>query len=222
MMNVDMPKLIIFDWEGTLSNSLGGVANNLNNAAKDLGLIEHDYAQLKPLLGHTIYALVQSLYPDISLEKAQKLIEKYQRYTIKNATQVCLFPGVLSLVKRLDKAGILLAVATCKGRQSLDIALEISGLKDYFFSTKTPNECLPKPHPEMLNELVTESGLDCGNAMMIGDSPSDMHAAVSAKILGVGFALDEEAEERLISAGAKHIVYNYKQLTALLFPIATN
>ena len=60
-----------------------------------------------------------------------------------------------------------------------------TGLNDYFPITRTADDCHPKPHPQMLEEILTDHNVDASQALMIGDSEYDLQLANNTKVDGL-------------------------------------
>ena len=86
----------------------------------------------------------------------------------------------------LENAGFLLAVATGKSRAGLNRVLEEGTIGNKFAITRCADETRPKPHPEMLFEILDYCGLDATEAIMIGDTEFDMRMAASADVKSLG------------------------------------
>lgn len=207
-------QLVIFDWEGTLNNGLGQVLQAFIDATKALGLPKVNQSLLRDNLGLEAYRMISLLYPQLHLSTTEALLAEYQKNLMCSKRGPLLFQGVRKLLENLKANGTLVAILTCKGRSALDMDLEVLGLSDVFFSTKTPNECAPKPNPEGIITLINEALVDEGETIMVGDSPSDMMAAQAAnvKALGVDFMMNGSAK-RLQEAGASDVVDSVEALS---------
>jgi phosphoglycolate phosphatase len=102
---------------------------------------------------------------------------------------MALFPGVTEMLDELRAREFRLAVATGKSRRGLDHALQATGLRAYFPSSRCADETKPKPHPAMLLELMREHRFEAGDLLMIGDTSHDLGMAQSAGVdaVAVGY-----------------------------------
>jgi FMN phosphatase YigB (HAD superfamily) len=92
------------------------------------------------------------------------------------------------LIDELADAGYMLAVATGKTRAGLNRAFEVSGLGPRFHASRCADECHSKPHPQMLEELMTEFGVSADSTLMIGDTTHDLLMARNAGVAALGVA----------------------------------
>lgn len=210
-------KLIIFDWEGTLNNGLGQVLQAFTTAATTLDLPKVDEALIRTHLGLEIWRLLDLIYPNLEAAIKQNFIEQYHRNILGSKRCALLFKGVRQLLMRLNDEQRLLAILTCKGRAALDKDLEMLALKNVFFTTKTPHECAAKPCPDGIIHIMNETGIDRAETLMVGDSPSDMAAAIAAGVDGIGVDfMNAGLTTRLMSAGAKTVFTTVDEIEAYL------
>ena len=184
-----MPKqfdLIVWDWDGTLADSTGMIANAVRNAAASVGLPPISLEAASSIIGLGLKEAINTLYADISLENAQALAAQYRANYYASADDVALFEGATDAIKTLSEQGFKLAVATGKGRRGLNMALEKSGLKSYFQATRTVDECFSKPNPQMLHELMDDLDVPAARTLMIGDTSYDLQMAQNAGVRSVG------------------------------------
>lgn len=93
-----------------------------------------------------------------------------------------LYPETLELIKLLSLEGKKLAIATGKGRDSLDAALTKFGIKEYFNTVCCADDFSPKPSPEMINFALSCTGFSVDSAIMVGDSLVDILSGKSAGV----------------------------------------
>jgi phosphoglycolate phosphatase len=108
-----------------------------------------------------------------------------------------LFPGVRSMLGELARSGYLLAVATGKSRRGLEHALDQTGLRGHFQATRTADEALSKPHPQMLLDLLDQLGVRPRAALMVGDSIYDLRMAAQAGAHAVAVLTGAHGREEL-------------------------
>ena len=178
--------LIVWDWDGTLVDSTGMIAAALIKATEEVGLPLITAEQVKSIIGLGMRESIQVLYGDIPENKAQALARHYSINYYASESHISLFEGASETIVELSKRGFKLAVATGKGRRGLDSALVHSQLTHYFHATRTVDECLSKPHPQMLNELMDDLGVLPERTLMIGDTSYDLQMANAAGVGSVG------------------------------------
>ncbi|CCQ12188.1 Similar to phosphoglycolate phosphatase,clustered with ribosomal large subunit pseudouridine synthase C [Pseudoalteromonas luteoviolacea B = ATCC 29581] len=209
-------KLVIFDWDGTVMDSIEKIVNSIQLAAEHAGVDIPTADAAKRIIGLSLETAIETLFPN-ERSKWHALVTGYKhqfKYMDKTPTPV--FEGVEALLGSLSQQGIKLAVATGKSRAGLNRMLEQSGLGHYFVVTKTADEAQSKPHPQMLNDILSETNVAPKDAVMIGDTIIDMQLACNAKVDAIGVTLGVDSTERLLENGAYAVANNYTELGILL------
>ncbi|QXI27063.1 HAD-IA family hydrolase [Pseudomonas vanderleydeniana] len=190
-------KLLIFDWDGTLADSIGRIVEAMGMAAERAGFPLRDERAVKGIIGLGLPEAIRTLYPDISDEGLVVFRQHYaDSYISLEAVPSPLFPGVVESMAAFREAGYQLAVATGKARRGLDRVLKAHGWLDYFDVTRAADETASKPHPLMLEEILAHCGVPASQALMVGDSAFDLQMARNAGMdsVAVGYGalpLDE-------------------------------
>ncbi|QDF66839.1 HAD-IA family hydrolase [Shewanella sp. SNU WT4] len=178
--------LIVFDWDGTLMDSIGKIIACVDKLACHLQLPAPSEAQTRAIIGLSLAEALATLFPQVPLS-SQLLIDIFRQQFIEvDAVPTPLFVGVESLLQQLTEQGFTLAVATGKSKVGLDTALQQTGLGHYFKASRTSDECSSKPHPQMLHEIMQQLNIDAARTIMIGDSRLDMQMGKSAEVATIG------------------------------------
>lgn len=184
-------KLLIFDWDGTLVDSIGRIVDSMRLAAEFCELPWRDDAAIKGIIGLGLPEAICTLYPDIDEQQLiQRFRASYSDHYLQFETEPSrLFDGVEKSLQAFRSAGYRLAVATGKGRHGLDRVLAGRGWQDYFDTTRCADETASKPHPLMLQEILAHFRLSPHQALMVGDSVFDLQMANNAGVdaVAVGF-----------------------------------
>ena len=174
-------QLLIFDWDGTLSDSVGRIVEAMRAAAELSGRPVRDDLAIKGIIGLGLPEAIRTLYPEIS---ANDLIDFRQHYAdsymAMDVEPSKLFDGVLESLEAFRAEGYRLAVATGKARRGLDRVLKAHGWLDYFDATRAADETASKPDPLMLNQIMQHCGVGPDKALMIGDASFDLLMARNA------------------------------------------
>ncbi|WP_350431160.1 HAD-IIIA family hydrolase [Shewanella sp. H8] len=197
-------ELVIFDWDGTLMDSVGHIVSCMQDVARELSLPIPSEQQVRDIIGLSLPQIMPILFAEY--QNHQQIISCYRRHHIANEQPTPLFEGVESLIRNLHAAGYQLAVATGKGREGLDKVLELTGLGQYFHATRCADDAESKPHPEMLYSLLTHFDITADRAIMIGDSVHDLTMANNAGMAGIGVSYGAHSESRLRTLKPRAIV----------------
>ncbi len=191
-------RLLVFDWDGTLMDSVRSIIECTRRAMLDAGLEPRDESIIRKAIGMGLWDSFVMFYPGIASETYELVVERYRHHWLaeyKDHSQ--LFPGVRQALGDLARRGFLLGVATAKSRRGLDRDLAKTGLAELVHGTRTVDEAPPKPHPGMLLGLMDELGAAAGDTLMIGDTTYDLDMARNAGAHAVGVLSGSHREEDL-------------------------
>ncbi|MDR2874463.1 MAG: HAD-IA family hydrolase [Methylobacillus sp.] len=197
-----MPKqfdLLVFDWDGTLSDSTHAIVVSVQEAARDAGLPIPGEADARSIIGLELHRAITVLLPDADAAQLELLAERYRVQFHTRSHGIALFDGVAEAVKQLADEGFLLAVATGKTRRGLERALDESGLRPYFQTSRCADECFSKPHPQMLLQIMDELNVAPERTLMIGDTSFDLQMANSASARSLAVTYGAQPLENLLA-----------------------
>ncbi len=177
-------QVLVFDWDGTLIDSIERIATSLQIASEQICGVRVTAAAARNVIGLGLVEAVSQLHPDFDDTTIHTICEAYkQHYLYESDVEAQLFDGVADMLDDLRSQGYTLAIATGKSRTGLEHSLDTHKLAHYFASTRCAGENRSKPHPEMLLGVLKDVGASIHQAIMIGDSEHDMKMASNA---GVG------------------------------------
>ncbi len=209
-------QLVVFDWEGTVADTLGTILHIIVLEAKNLGFGEVDIYQARSFVALGLVQSLRKLFPDLTSKQYEQLLQAVQHSIVTKPIEVCLIPGSKEFIERLHAKHIDIAVATNKGHHSLVRALHASGLDEFIKVTRSAGQTKPKPCPQMLEEIMAEFGRDPSSTLMIGDSIADMEMAKSIKVPAIGVDFYHQQEAALIASGAMAVFDDYQLLADYL------
>ncbi|MBQ1782436.1 MAG: HAD-IA family hydrolase [Gammaproteobacteria bacterium] len=216
-MRLNAPMLVVFDWDGTLIDSVGRIVASLQAAAVDCGLEVPDGAACRGVIGLSLPVALDTLFGQQSGGAREQLLDAYRHHYL-HASEVAERPfiGLQPLLKALAEQGHKLAVATGKSRLGLDRSLHDYRLGHHFQATRCADESHSKPHPQMLHELMDTIGHGPQHTVMVGDSRHDMAMAVAAGVQAIGISHGVDDDATLRAAGANQVVADLPALAELL------
>ncbi len=168
--------LLIFDWDGTLSDATALITRAMQQSADDLGWVVPEDKAVQNIIGLGLPEALNLLFPDQDERGHASLRDRYRENYLRadRAQPSELFPGVMETLTRLRESGHQLAVATGKSRVGLDRVLKAMGLDGFFQATRCADETASKPHPLMLHQLLETLRSESSEAVMVGDTEYDM------------------------------------------------
>ena len=182
-----MEKLVIFDLDGTLLNTIADLGTAANHTLSELGLPQHTLDEYRLMVGNGMRKLIMRALPD---DKASddafvdstlaRFLEYYAQH-IDVYTQP--YPGIPELINTLSTEGYKLAVASNKiqaGAEKL-IAKFFAGIEFVAVMGNSPQYPL-KPDAALVEYIIKKAGTDRDHTVMVGDSGTDILTARNAGI----------------------------------------
>ena len=188
--------LLVFDWDGTLIDSPGTIVECIRGAASDLGLKVPEREQASHVIGLGLHDAMRLAVPELPPQRYAEFVARYRAHFLEREDAMQLFPGMLELIGQLANSHSL-GIATGKSRRGLDRALEATGLRPFFQSSRCADETHPKPHPAMLLELMEELEVPARGVLMIGDTSHDLEMARAAGVDALAVTYGAHPEQGL-------------------------
>jgi len=215
LLNYD---LLIFDWDGTLADSIGRIVEAMRQAADLSGRPVRDDLAIKGIIGLGLPEAIRTLYPDIT---GNDLIDFRQHYAdsymaMDNDVPSPLFQGVVESIEGFRAEGYKLAVATGKARRGLNRVLKAHDWLDYFDITRAADETASKPDPLMLHEILQHCGVQPERALMVGDSSFDLLMARNAGMDSVAVGYGAQTLDSLREFEPRLAIESFPELRAWL------
>ena len=213
-------KLVVFDLDGTLINSLEDLADSANWMLLQHGYPTHPVDAYRYFVGDGMRKLIERILPleernDVRIEQCKAEFVAY--YTIHMEDKTVVYPGMIELLKELKDRGLKIAVATNKVHIAVAplMAKYFPGIR--FDSMIGQREGIPvKPHPQIMYDILKETGCQPSEALHVGDTATDMQLAHSAGVTPVGVLWGYRPLEELQEAGAKFIIEKPEELLGLV------
>jgi len=210
-------KLLIFDWDGTLADSIGRIVEAMHVASERSGFELRDDFAVKGIIGLGLPEAIRTLYPHISEGELIAFRGYYaDHYIAAEAVPSPLFEGVLESMEAFRAEGYHLAVATGKARRGLDRVLKAHGWEKYFDITRAADETASKPHPLMLEQILAHCDVRPEQAMMVGDSSFDLQMARNAGMASVAVSYGAQSIEALKLFEPRLAIDRFSELHAWL------
>lgn len=195
-------ELIIFDWDGTLMDSVPKIVSCMQAAAADAEWGELEVSAIEDIIGLGLPEAIAKLCPGIDPEQAERLRQRYSHHFVHgDTTPMPFFDGVEAQLARLrERPQQRLAVATGKSRRGLDRVFNETGSGGLFHTSRTADETRSKPHPQMLLEILAELQVPAERAVMVGDTEYDLEMARAIGMDRVGVTYGVHTPARLAAS----------------------
>jgi phosphoglycolate phosphatase len=206
-------KLALFDCDGTLVDSAALIHEVMARTFTHFGYDRPDVSLTKSIIGLTLDIAISRMQgkPHVD-DEAVAMTAHYKAIYAgvrdEPGMDVMLFDGIEPLIRTLARSDeILIGAVTGKSRRGLVHILETHGLAPHFIVSRTADDCPSKPHPAMVTECCSETGMNPADTIVIGDAVYDMEMAKAAGATAVGVSWGYASVMELVAAGADSIAY---------------
>lgn len=214
-----MIKLVIFDLDGTLLNTLEDLKTCTNHVLKQHGFPEHPLNQYRYFVGNGIPVLIKRALPEGTPKETVQMVlsDFFAYYDLHKADLTAPYEGIVELLEYLQDHKVMLAVASNK----IDNA--VAPLMDYYFPTirfvsalGSREGVLPKPDPTIVEDILKIAKVEKSEVLYVGDTAVDMDTAHNAGLTAVGVLWGFRDLQELRQAKAEYIISNPAELKSLL------
>lgn len=210
-------RAIIFDLDGTLLNTIGDLADSVNEALRKFGFPTLSEAEVQQRVGNGIQKLVTRSLPENTPDSVQEACFAAfgEAYEERMMVRTRPYEGIVHLLHELQKRQLRVGVLSNK----YDAAAK--ALVSYYFGdlcqyTIGEIQGVPrKPDPTLAFRLMEELQVDAANTLYVGDSDTDMLTAKNAGLLAVGVSWGFRDESVLVQGGADIVVHEPKTILQL-------
>lgn len=213
-------KLIIFDMDGTILNTLADLANAINHTLEHFGYPTRSQSEVRSFLGNGSRYLVEHSLPAdkaVDAELVDQTLAYYSAYYKEHcAIHTKPYSGILELLAKLREQNKLIAVVSNKpdfGVQSL-CQCHFPGL--FHFACGERQGIRRKPAPDSVLEVLKKLQLQPQDAVYIGDSEVDIATAKNAGLEAIIVTWGFRDKDQLIKAGASRLAASVKELEDML------
>ncbi len=181
-------KLIIFDLDGTLIDSLEDLTDATNHMLAEMRQEKLSVEDVRKLVGQGARRLVERALPGASAREIERALDIFLSFNESHIVdKTILYPGVKETLTRLKGEGYLLAVISNKNEALCEKVIQTLGLKR-FFEVVIGADSMPfrKPSPEPVLKLLRDFRANSSETVIVGDSINDISAGKAAGVCTVG------------------------------------
>ncbi|MDR0892257.1 MAG: HAD family hydrolase [Mediterranea sp.] len=183
-------KLVIFDLDGTLLNTIADLAGSTNYALAQLGYPTRELKEFPMMVGNGINKLFERSLPEG--EKTRENVLRVRRiflehYDTHNMDHTVPYPGIVEMLADLQAAGVQMAVASNKYQEATRKLIAHYFPEVPFVTVLGQRDGVPfKPDPTIVFDVLALTGVAKGEMLFVGDSGIDMHTALNAGVDACG------------------------------------
>lgn len=210
--------IILFDLDGTLTDSSQGIINAIVYALKKMGVNDYDMSLLKKFLGPPLHESFEKFFHFDKKESLQA-VEYYREYfSTKGLFENKVYCGITDLLKTLKENGNTLILATSKPQPFTDRIMQHFDLVKYFdFIAGSNMDTTRSKKAEVIEYAITECNIkDKSSVVMVGDRAEDMIGAQTVGIDSIGVEYGYGTFDELENTGATYIAKTVEELKSLL------
>lgn len=205
--------MIVFDWDGTLMDSAAKIVNCFRCAARDVGRPPPTPEDVRGIIGLGLGEALAQLFPETGAVERRRLTEAYRDHFLeRDDTSTALFPGVAEGLATLKGEDFVLAIATGKARRGLDRVLDETDVRHLFSASRCVDEAVSKPHPQMLLDILDQTGLDARDALMVGDTTFDLQMAAAADMDALAVSYGAHPTAPLLAEGPRGCLDDFNEV----------
>lgn len=215
-----MKKLVIFDLDGTLLNTIADLAHSTNYALSKLGYPTHKAEQYPFMVGNGINKLFERALPEG--EKTEENVLRVRKefipyYDMHNADDSRPYPGIPELLSHLQAAGIQIAVASNKYQAATRKLIAHYFPEIHFIAVFGQREGIKvKPDPTIVFDILQLAGVAKEDVLYIGDSGVDMQTAANAGVAACGVTWGFRPRTELEEFQPEYIVDSAEEIKELV------
>lgn len=203
-------KYILFDLDGTVTDSQEGIENSFIYALKKYGIEISDRSRLKQFIGPPLLSSFLS-FPEIGTEKAEEAVEVYREYyKDKGIFENRVYPQIVELFEALEKSGVEIYLATSKATIYAVQILKYFNLMKYFSGAEGSNYDGTRTNKvEIIDYIIKQYKITpAQEILMVGDRKHDIDGAHEAGIKAAGALWGYGTKDEFEKAGADYFLAN--------------
>ena len=213
-------ELVIFDLDGTLLDTIGDLAACCDHVLASRGLPRHTYEEYCSFVGNGVMRLVERALPEElrTTETVAAVRADFVAYYSEHIDRFTWpYEGIPELLLELSHRGVRLAVASNKFQSGTEKLLPIYFPRIHFDAVFGQRPGVPlKPDPQVVREILADTGVAPQRVLYVGDSGVDMDTARAAGVRSVGVTWGFRDRAELQEHGANHLVDRPGEILGLL------
>jgi len=212
-------KNILFDLDGTITDSSPGIINSYLHSLTRIDLAENDIDMLRSYIGSPLRAYYTERH-NMSTADSDIAVKHFrEHYAETGLFENTVYPGMDELIHKLHDSGFRLYIATSKPLQFAITVLDHFNLKEYFNSIHGSDMSADnKPKDKLIADAILMNGLIKSECVMIGDRYHDINGAKVNGIDSIAVTYGYGSVDELAKLEPVFMAANTRELTEIFFP----
>ena len=209
---------LIFDLDGTLVDSLPGIADSLNRTLEAHDLPQHPLQAVRNFVGNGLRVLIERAAPEASGERLESIVTAFKKdYAHSWIDGTRPYPAITHLLKEFQRDGYQMAVLSNKTHEfTSNITRELFPLIHFTLVLGQQDGVPHKPHPAGALKIANAMGCNPKQCILIGDSMADAETADNAGMAFIGATWGYQDRQQLMQAGASHFADSPAELPRVI------
>jgi phosphoglycolate phosphatase len=205
----------VFDFDGTLADSREAIVSTVDATLRAMALPAVPAAAVVALIGQPLPAVFVRL--GVPAARVDEAATTYRAlFSDEGERRVKLFAAAESVLSALEARGVFLAVASNRGRVSLDSLLARLAIAARFRVVLGEKDVAnPKPHPEAVHKILAAAGARPEHALVIGDTTYDLEMGAAAGVATCAVTWGSHGRDQLAACRPTHVVDELASVLAL-------
>lgn len=211
---------IIFDFDGTLVDTAAFIVETMHRTIGALGLSEKSDTECRSVIGYRLEDIPSILWPDVP-DFSELYVKTYREIfnSIKSSFKVNLYPNVANTLSVLRDAGVQMAIASSRSKNSLKEYTDSLGITSFFQLIVGGEDVKEgKPSPEPVNTILHLQDWSMSNILVVGDMNVDILMGNRAGADTCGVTYGNGTVEELQEAKANYIISDFSKLLEIVKP----
>lgn len=209
--------IILFDLDGTLTDSKEGIFNSLRYALRFFGIEENDDEKLSLFLGPPLVWAFAEYYRMSEKDAAAALVKYREYFSVKGICQLSVYQEIEDMLKSLKEQSMTVCLATSKPLEYARKIVKRAGIANYFdcmggaTMDETRNE-----KADIINYVITENNFDRNRVLMVGDRKNDIYGAFYNNVAALGVLYGYGSKDELKNAGCRYFAETVEEAKKLI------
>ena len=215
-----MYDLIIFDFDGTLVDSLPGIVSVMEEVVAQYDLPKDITQKWQKLIGLPLIKQMEIVLPDFDEKFWLQMATRYREIYDAKFIEICPpFKDTIKTLEYLKNSDILITIASSKRRPIIEDVLKHYKIYDYFDTVLGVDDVKNhKPHPEPVEITLQKLKIDKKKALVVGDSTYDLEMAHNANVDSIGVTTGVHSYDQLQILSPKFVANNLDNIVDFINP----